>query len=258
MQPFKKYFRHTRWVKNVIRTKYLPPASFISLNDNVLVASPEYCFLSIATTLEFENLVETANNLCSMYLNDTSAEHGQIPFEPVCTVELIKKFLNNIENFRGIHIAQTAIKYAVNNSNSPIESKLAVIFCIPKMRGGNGFKKMKMNASISLCEKARKLVGRNELVVDMVWPKEKVIVEYDSDETHLTSGQHAFDKSRVNALNLSGYRVITITRKDLYSLKNFDAISEVLRKALRIRPNKPALEKYYDIRKKVFKNLFYK
>jgi len=250
-------FKKKPTVKTVVRPKALPNGSFISLADKILIASPEYCFLTFSRSLPFEKLVEFSNNLCSMYLIDKSAEHGQSSFLPICTVKSISKYLSQVENFKGIIVARKAIKYSVDNSNSPMESKLAVILIIPRSRGGYGLPKMKMNYHAELSKRASKLIGRDSIMVDMCWPEEKVVVEYDSDETHLNSKQHEFDKARINALTQSGYTVITITKKDLYSINKLDTIVDTIRKALNLRNESKMLTKYFDKRKSVIMNLFY-
>lgn len=255
----RKSFIYSSRIKTVLRPQNLTQSSFSNINENIIIATPEYCFLTLAKNTPFEELVEIANNLCSRYLIDENKEYGQCTMdEHVCNTTLIRKYLTGVKNYKGLKKAILAVKYAVDNSNSPMESKLAVIICIPKVRGGYGLPKMKMNYYIKLSEEGAKLVGCEWLMVDMVWLNEKVIVEYDSDEAHLDSNQHSFDMARINALNQSGYRVITITKKDLRSVRNLDAVMEVLRMALHLRNNKKELEKYIDRRRNVMINLFYK
>jgi len=258
MQPAANNLQHSKWLKCVVRPKGIPPSSFVEIGHGVMVASPEYCFISLARNTSIEKLVEVANNLCARYLIDEAGAYGQRSMDmPICTVSSIEKYCSKVKILKGINKARVAIKYAVDNSNSPMESKLAVILCLPKNRGGYGFKKMKMNYCVHLSEIAAKHMGRETLMVDMVWPKEKVAVEYDSNASHLTSSQHAYDKERVNALIQSGYRVITITSTDLRNLKALDAVTELLRFEIHIRSKKAELEKYRDKRLGVLKNLFY-
>jgi very-short-patch-repair endonuclease len=52
-------------------------------------------------------------------------------------------------------------------------------------------------------------------VPDLLWREKRVIVEYDSDQSHSGSAARRYDAIRHNALTAQGYRVIHISREDL-------------------------------------------
>lgn len=257
VQPAKKYIRHTRAVNSIVRAKNLPQEAFLSMGRGMLMASPEYCFLYFANVLSYEKLVELGNDLCSIYVIDKKAKTGQSSSHSICSADELEEFVEKVRNFKGVKNARAAIKFVVDKSKSPRESKLAAIMFIPVKRGGYGLPKGLMNFRISLSKDGVALAKCKFLSGDIVWLDQKLVVEYDSDLTHLESNQHAFDKARVNALNQSGYRVITITKKTLSSLNDLDEMADTIRKALGLRSQKQELDKYKEKRWEVMKNLFY-
>lgn len=90
----------------------------------------------------------------------------------------------------------------------------------------------------------------------MVWFEEKVIVEYDSNISHLEAGQAAYDKRRIAAFQQSGFKVINITYNDIQTLSDLDRFFALVRKELNQRKSSTQLKKYYDKRYELFHILF--
>ena len=216
------------------RPKHLPEDSFIQIND-IYMSSPELCFIQMANKLPLPKLIEVANNLCAAFSLDTNATYGQSSRTPFVTVQDLKDYLCRATKFSGIQKARKAINYASDNSFSPMESKLATLAALPVPQGGYGLPKPVMNCDILLTNDAAAFLGRKSCKCDLVWENRKVIVEYDSNLSHLSVDQHAYDKRKANALNMSGYNVFYITADNMHSFKDIENTFFNLRKMLGLR-----------------------
>ena len=74
--------------------------SFIRLNSEVSVASPEFCFLLAAKSCEIPRLVEIGNALCAAYyLRGSLVQETR---DPLTSVAKIKHYLEKSSNCHGI------------------------------------------------------------------------------------------------------------------------------------------------------------
>ena len=241
-------------LQNVIFHKLpnqLPEHSFCKITNELYIASPEYCFLQAAVSLSIPELILLANELCGIYIKDDLAEYGQRSRDPVTTTDLIRKYLYKAKNRRGLRKARAAIQFALDRSNSPMESRLAVLAALPLSRGGYGLIKPELNLEVKLPKDAAEYMKCSSLFCDMVWKKQKVILEYDSLLAHLSVQQHFRDKKRATALTLAGYKVINVTAEQL---RNFGSVEQLfldLRSILNMRTYKNRTDAYLDLRWKV-------
>ena len=233
----------------------LPAESFVDLGNSVRIISPELCFLLAAKTLSFSQLVLLGCDLCAIYARDESGQYGQRSREPVTSVSKIKAYLQKVKNVDGIYKARQAANYILDRSNSPMESILAVLMNLPISRGGYRLLTPKLNYDVGLNEEGEKVLKRSSCCCDFVWPEKELIAEYDSNSTHLEINQHYTDKRRMNALTLSGKKVISITREHFSSFSRLEELFRLIRKALNMRAEKKEFEKYRNLRIQVVREL---
>ena len=229
----------------------LPSGSFTPVCDLLNISSPEYTFLQAALNLPIHKLVRLANDLCAMYLIDSDSDTFQRNRDPVTSVESIKCFLDRAKGLKGVQLARQAITYALDNSNSPKESQLATLARLRGVHGGYGTSGQILNLNVTLSKKGAEYYGRSTCCCDMVWPKEKIVLEYDSNLTHLTREQHAIDKSRATALTMSGYQVISVTADKVSSFHKIEDLFWGLRRMLGLKAGEAEREKHYEKRWKV-------
>ena len=246
----RKYYKNAVF-KAVNHPTHMPPKGFIKLRQGIYIASPELCFLQAANKLPFEQLVLLGNDLCGQYVHNDSAEFQQQTRIPITSVQRIRDFLDTAHNCYGYRNAVRATRYILEKSNSPVESKLAFFIRMPAFMGGYALKEPKLNQEISLSEKGTRILRGRSCYGDFVWEKEKVVVEYDSDVSHLSSLQHAKDKHRADAMTISGYRLFSITKNNLASLSAMDETFEMIRAMLGMPSIIPQLEKYIYVRRKM-------
>lgn len=229
----------------------LPKGSFFSVCDLLQISSPEFCFLQAAQVLPIHMLVHLAMDLCAKYLKDPYENTFQRSRDPVTSVESIQKFLNNASGFKGVNRAKQAIAFALNNSNSPMESNLATLARLGCSYGGFGTKGQLLNYDVKLMKKGAEYLGRESCCCDMVWPKEKIVLEYDSNLTHLSRERHALDKRRSTALSMSGYRVISVTADKVHSFRGIEELFWGIRRMLGMKTGRTEMERYFEKRWKV-------
>lgn len=236
--------------------KGLPEGSFVQLSEAVHIASPELTFLLAAKTMSIAELAVLACDLSGIYYLAESAEYGQKQRTPITSVEKIAGYLQNVQQVEGLKKARVAIQYAMNRSNSPMESKLAVAGSLRYHYGGYSISKPELNYEVELSETGKTFLKRNSCCCDMVWPDLKVVVEYDSDLAHLLPGRVRYDKRRTTALQLSGYTVITITRDHFSNENTIEELFLLITKTVEGSINKRALLNSHAARMEVIKKLF--
>ena len=247
----KRKYMDNKILKTKRAPEHLPPLAFVKISPRIYVASPEYCFLKAASVLNLEQLIMFGNELCGKYIHDDNSEFYQISRTPATCVESIKRFLRNSQGCYGYAKALKAAAYIMDNSNSFMESMLAAFIRLPICLGGYALKKPELNKMANLSEEGKAFMNGKPIYSDIVWEPEKVIVEYDSDISHLSSAQHSKDKQRASALAVSGYKVISITRNNVRNLTELDKTFRMLRKVLGMQGVKSRLDKYRNKRKTV-------
>lgn len=242
--------------------KHLPPNSFMELTSHLgevlLVSSPEACFLYAASTLPFYEVVRIGCMLCAMYVSDKSQALLQRSRSPITNVRKIQQYLQKADNVPGIKKARRAIRYVVDNCNSPMEVSLAVLACLPIAQGGYGLERPIMNGELHLSSTAASKINIRQCRCDMVWEERKTVLEYDSNLTHLEKNQHEYDKKRISAINISGYRIITLTAGQLSSFGKAEEVFSLLRNMLGMDPRKKRLKQYEDLRWEVVHEILLK
>lgn len=255
MVPSKEQRKKGEFISHVI-PKGLPEGSFVQLSDVIHITSPELTFLLAAKTMSIAELAVLACDLAGIYYLKESAEFGQEQRTPITSVEKIAEYLQNVQRIEGLKKARIAIKYAMNRSNSPVESKLAVAGSLRYYYGGYSISKPTLNYEVELSEEGKTFLKRNSCCCDMVWPDLKVVVEYDSDLAHLLPRRVRYDKRRTTALQLSGYTVITITRDHFTNENTIEELFLLITKTVEGSINKRALANSSAARLEVIKKLF--
>ena len=231
-----------------VMSKRISPESYLQVAEGVFICNPELCFLQATAELPIHKLVQLANNLCAMYVLDPYEDYGQRRREPITSVNDIQKFLQGIHRFPNIQNAKVAIRYALDHSNSPMESNLATLGLLPWRYGGYGLKKPCLNRDVELSETGAEHLGRKTVCCDMVWLDDKVVLEYDSNLAHLSPGQHAKDKKRITALSLSGYQVISVTANEVRSFRAVEELFLRVRKALGMKIDPERVDTHFEKR----------
>jgi hypothetical protein len=212
---------------------------FCSIAKDAYVTSPEMTFVQMATRLSFIELVLLGMELCGTYAPCPFADRfDERP--PVTTKERLTSFAERAREagVKGAATALRALRWVVNGSNSPAETALVLFLCLPVRLGGYGFKFPDMNPTTPLGKRASSMLGHPTMRCDLHWVDEAVVIEYDSDQEHLTSQSAATDARRRNVLGYKDVTVITVRVQMIAMPGAFDDVAKQLARALgrRLRP----------------------
>lgn len=292
----KKDRRNTLLFKSHMFNEKRPQPSFAKLANGFYVSTPEACFFELAQSLSFEEMLLVGFELCGFYgtshwskeeeANDSwrlaaqSAQKGNdtdLPgsnssnhwneYVPHMTKRArrtkVRNIITYLERSAGLHgsnRAMKAVRYIIDDSASPMETALALLLSLPPKHGGFGLPKPKLNFEIQLIENEKQhlypIKGRR-LWADLCWPNEKLVIEYDSDTFHAGRNKLNRDSRRRAILELEGYHVITVTKKQLFGVVAFEEVARATAKRLghRIRPRtRDFNEKQFRLRKAVLEN----
>lgn len=260
--------RNTKLFSCSARPTKLPANGFIELDHfrisggtgedstcRILIASPELCFLQAATRCTFYELVKLGFDLCCMYAPDETAEKHHLRRAVAVNTSLLNGFLSHASGIYGAVEARKALKYVRDRSNSPMETRLAMMEILPFSYGGFAIDGQQLNADVILSDAAAAIFGRRRCSCDTLWPTQKVALEYDSNQYHLTADQHDWDKRKSSALAMDGYKLLTVTAHMVSSRTEIEKTFLSLRKMLGKRTDMQRLRETVDKRRELIQFL---
>ena len=136
-----------------------------------------------------------------------------------------------------------------------METCLALLLGLPARYGGYGLGMPEMNAEVSIPGKFEKQVTRRKYHCDLYWPKQRVAIEYNSREFHMTELAAERDASRINNLKAIGVDALAVTRAHVADPAKLDAIAHSAAKLMgkRIRTTYADIgERRANLRKQLF------
>ena len=193
--------------------------SFVTLGEYGL-ASPELCFLQMASQLDLIDLVLLGFRLCGDYRpSELRFRTGDLP---LTSPKALSKYVEDHPGCKGVKRARQALRYVLAGSNSTMESRLTIALIFPPRWGGYGFSFPELNAAIAGTERKG----------DLCWLDKRLVVEYDSRLHHETSFAQERDSVRRAELGFCGFGVITVTRAQVEDPLLFDTVASCIARAL--------------------------
>ena len=223
----------TRTLRCHISTGVFPSGSFLRATPNLVVSSPELCFMQMASELPFVALIALGYELCGGYRldRDTETEQGFRNDIALSSVAKLKTYAENTPKLKGRKTALRALQHITDGSASPMETILCMLLTLPYRLGGYGFPLPQLNhcvtVSASLGTNAR-AAQKAKLYCDLFWPSHRVDIEYDSDAYHTGSDRIAKDAIRRNALSSAGITVLTVSRLQIVRTDELYKVAEIL------------------------------
>ena len=196
---------------------------YYMIGEDVAVSSPESCFLELAGEMTKLQLIVAGFSLCSKYYIRDDKFHTR---NPVTSVRKISKFLAKHPRTESCKKALSALLYVCDNSASPMESFLSIALITPRRLGGYNIKKPRLNAQVQSSNQGVML--RKGFECDLLWTKNNVAVEYDSNLHHLNEAKFAQDSARRAGLQNCGIQVITVTTRQFFNNGFFDEVARAL------------------------------
>ena len=233
---------------------------FAKAKEGYRVSSPELCFLQMASSLSLCELIELGYELCGSYSllpgssNDTLSR-GFFQRAPLTNSKRLNDFVSRMAGVKGCQKVRRALRYVLDGSASPMETKLAMLLTLPNILGGYGIDSPKLNYQLKPAKVASKAASKNYYVCDLYWPDYKLAVEYDSTQYHSGQEQIAQDSKKRSALGAMGITVMTVTRQQLYSSSEFEKVVRALAAQLgkRYRVNEESFPSaHHELRSQLF------
>lgn len=221
---------------------FVPAGSICSASGDTFVASPEFCLLQVAsqlgrlvsTTLRPWQLTviltELVCELCGTYSKQNTARGFKDRTLPLTTIGQLLVFCGRMAFEPGCGALRRAVAWAVDGLNSPMETVLLMLLCLPKAYGGLEFPRPLANPSIPVPRELWVKTGRRHIVPDLFWPEANLMVEFNGKEPHEERG--ILDQERLELAQDMGYAVITFRKEDLYDRKRFTAKAQSVAKHL--------------------------
>lgn len=141
--------------------------------------------------------------------------------------------------------ARKALPFLCEKTASPPESFLSMLLELPHRLGGFNLSGFQANQRLASGHKARAITDRGSLVPDLLHRESKLAIEYDSNAEHLTPQQVSRDSTKRLALEAKGFKVITVTTKQLASPKAMRHVAEqaAQRRGRRLNPKSTSFDR---------------
>lgn len=218
-------------------TNSIPPYSFFRHSAHVAVSSPEACFLQLALTTDPISLIYIGCELCGTYSIDPISGK-MLSRRPRTKLAFLHTYLNRADGIRGSIKAQKALTHILENSASPMETKIALLMSLPTSMGGYGIPQPELNAQVTHSFSDTRHPERFRC--DLYWPTVKLALEYDSHQYHASSEKVVLDSTRRMKIESEKIHVLSVTKQQIYNPYEFEKLVGVIARYLghRIRINR--------------------
>ena len=210
----------------------LPENSFVKASRDVLVSAPELACITSASSTSFPLFVELLYELCGYYRLPWGRAGACVEMPPATSVSCLRAFAERVRGMRGAEMLKRAVRYACDNSLSPMETDIAEAMVLDPRMGGFGIAKPQLNPRFEVARKNRRMLPQSSYMPDLYWPQACLSVEYDSDKHHNGDRRIAEDAIRRNGIEHLGTRVITMTWGQANDYCEFERIALMVSHAL--------------------------
>jgi hypothetical protein len=228
--------RATPNINSHVSAHWFPHGSFNKVSDDLVVSSPELCFVQMANSLSQVELIALGFEFCGSYRLDKKSEdvRGFRNDAPLTNAHSLRTYVTRTAGFNGHKKAQRALRYIADGSASPMETVLTMLLALPYKSGGYGFTLPTLNYPIYSVKKpgSALVTSKPRYYCDLYWPVERVDVEYDSDAYHARPDWIARDAMRRNALVSMGITVLTVSRQQIINADKMHEVAQTLGKLL--------------------------
>ena len=218
----------------------MPDRCLVNIDNELLVASPEFCFFQMANEMPLVKLIELGYELCGSYslpaISTTDKDLGvdvvdkdtAFNLEPLTRTKRLEAFANQMTGKHGKKKAVRALRYIADGSASPMETILAILLVLPNSLGGYGFPLPEMNRRIEARPTTSGNPNKQFYKCDLFWKSSAVAAEYDSDLYHSGFDKISDDSIRRSDLTLIGVDMVTVTNKQIHSIEEFDKVARII------------------------------
>lgn len=182
---------------------------------HIALTSPEFCFLQMARSLAWFDLIALGFELCGGYALAPDAPRGFLPRSSISTPEDLAAFAESARNFTGAKAARKAARQILQGSRSPKETKVCMLAHLPRLQGGMGCKAPLLGQEIDAPGPAARILGTRTFKPDLYWPEHRAVIEYSNRTWPSAQERLNYDKLVRNAYRMLGITAISLGRDDL-------------------------------------------
>lgn len=184
-------------------------------NLHIALTSPEFCFLQMARSHAWFDLIALGFELCGDYVLAPDAPRGFLPRSPISTPDDLVAFAASAHNFTGSKTARKAARQILQGSRSPKETKVCMLAHLPRLQGGMGCKTPLLGQEIEAPDPAARILGTRTFKPDLYWPEHRMVVEYSNRTWPSAQERLNYDKLVRNAYRMLGITAISLGKDDL-------------------------------------------
>lgn len=221
-------WRHSKHVTCHLWSGPVPLEEVIHIDNDLYVCSPEFLFLQLCCRSDLENILMVGSEMASDYAPNPQGRHGLVRRPPLLTPDSIRACADTMAEAPGTAKARKLAGHLVQHAWSPKETEIALLLGLPRRLGGRGVSGIELNYRIDLAPSAQTIARRSSVVADLMILPERHVLEYNSNDFHLTRTAHESDERKRNALAMMGIELTTITAGQLHDWETFDSIAEHL------------------------------
>lgn len=223
-----------------------------------MVCTPELALWQLAQRGDPTLVALLAYELCGTFAMDPSIPDGfvrtRMPLTSRSRLEALAREMPGSPRSRHAITMRSALDSLVDGAASPAEAKLALAMVTSRLSGGFGLPRPTLNSPIVVSEAARGLTEKRTVYPDALWEPNGLILEYQGSY-HSEPGRIESDAGRDNALLALGYRVIHVTRRQVYNYDLYLGLMEAIRLALGVRLGIPS-QRMLERRRSLWKRLY--
>ena len=177
---------------------------------------------------------------------------------PLVTAEELLAFCDEVPGFHGVKNLRWAAAQLTGVTSSPFEVQASMLLSLPRSTGGEGLS-IKNNQRIRLSPTARRIYSHDSCYADILVEGQSngpgVIIECQGRSVHASEAAALSDSNRTTALMSMGYEVILLTYDQLYDVKSFDAVLDIVSEKTRL-PRRKKTARQLDTQKALRHDLF--
>lgn len=211
-----------------VQSATIPARSFLVVSKSIMLAAPPLLFWELAANpnIDVIELATIGFELCGTYVLDSSWDGLTNTGCSITDTTRIGRMLEAVTHRHGSARAREALSYVLDNSNSPMETVLALLLTLPRRHGGLGLTGLKMNRRVQTPAGTRH--------VDLLFPELNIGLEYKGKEYHSIE-QSGRDDRRQNNIVGSGVSILNVWFEDLCQPHLFQQLIQDFSRAAGIR-----------------------
>lgn len=161
---------------------------------------------------------------------------------PLVSKESLQNAAYGLAGMPGRRAFARAIPFVLEGSGSPLESKLALLECLPPRYGGEGWQAPLLNCRVDYTPDVQCVAGSRYAVCDQLWRDQRVAIEVNGMAFHADRMGFKVESNRTAALEAMGLHVTEVSHTQLSNLNRMRIRMMTLAEQLGLRSHQGDLK----------------